>query len=683
MAKVNLGRIRTVFKGEWVAGAYEVDDVVLYAGSSYTCISNSTSSDDPTDTAFWVQSAGGLEFTGTWDTSTTYKVNQIATFNGSTYIAITAHSATQPTSTGQTDWAVIAEAFKFEGAWDVSTTYQTNDIATFSGSTYIALVDHTGTEPEVGGNASWAVFAGGFQYEGAWDVSIAYHVNDIVAFNGSSYIAIVAHTGTQPTSTGQTDWATIAESFKFEGAWDISTAYHTNDITTFSGSTYISLVDHTGVQPLISGNASWAVFAGGFQFEGAWDISTAYHINDVVILSGSAYIALTAHTGTQPEAAGNADWSLFASGGDIADQTGQTGKVLSTDGTSTSWVSGNPDQSGNSGKVLKTDGSSTSWGNITVTELGVTDGTDGQVLSTNGGGIWSFVDQQGGSSDFGEPQTFSTSCRWYSSANCTCVPSSATTMMIEAWGQGGGGGGSCCCQWGKVGGQGGDYSMKKWDVSSYGNITVCGCACCCECNAVGCCGHQGQFTRYCICGTGGGSSTDALQCCYCTSGGCGGHNSCHWGQSNGCCCHGGRAYYDGQGSNAQGPGRRGGADCNWVCDNFCTSGGAGCEWIKCESTNPGCNTVGCCFYDLYVKGRCGSTPTGYTCSNTKAWMLGIGGASFKGGAEQDQTCNMNDWAYCGMCGNFPGGGGHGAGSCGGACCMGGRGHQGAWIVSWE
>jgi len=632
MAKVNLGRIRTVFKGEWVAGAYEVDDVVLYAGSSYTCISNSTSSDDPTDTAFWVQSAGGLEFTGTWDTSTTYKVNQIATFNGSTYIAITAHSATQPTSTGQTDWAVIAEAFKFEGAWDVSTAYQTNDIATFTGSTYIALVDHTGTEPEVGGNASWAVFAGGFQYEGAWDISTAYQANDIVAFSGSTYIALTAH---------------------------------------------------VGVQPLISGNASWAVFAGGFQYEGAWDISTTYHTNDIVTLNGSTYIAISDHTGTQPEAAGNAAWVLFASGGDIADQSGQSGKVLSTDGTSTSWVSGNPDQSGQANKVLKTDGTSTSWGNITVTELGVTDGTDGQVLSTNGGGIWSFVDQQGEDGNFGEPQTFTCACRYYSSAQCTCVPDSATTMMIEAWGQGGGGGGSCCCMWGLYGGQGGDYSMKKWDVSSYGNITVCGCACCCECNNPVCTGHQGQFTRYCICGTGGGSSTSALQCCYCTSGGHCGLNNCFWGQSNTCSCGGGRAYYNGKGDGSQqGPGKRGGADCNWVCDNFCTDSAGASDWCKCESSNPGCNTQGCCYYDLYVKGKCGSSPL-RTCSATTAHLLGIGGASFKGGAEQDQTCSMGNWAYCGMCGNFPGGGGHGSGACGGGCCLGGRGHQGAWIVSWE
>jgi hypothetical protein len=286
MARVNLGRIRTVFKGEWAAAAYEVDDVVLYAGSAYTCIAVAASGNDPTDTAFWIKSAGGIEFTGAWDTAVTYRVDQMVTFNGSTYIAITAHSATQPTATGQTDWDVFSGGFKFEGTWDVATAYETNDVATFSGSTYIARVDHTGVQPIIGGNASWAVFAGGFKFEGAWDTSTSYHLNDIVTFNRSTYISLTVHSGTQPTATGQTDWD---------------------------------------------------VFSGGFKFEGTWDTSTAYHVNDIVTFNGSSFIAVSDHTGTQPAAAGNAGWELFASGGDIAAQTGNADKFLTTDGTGTSW----------------------------------------------------------------------------------------------------------------------------------------------------------------------------------------------------------------------------------------------------------------------------------------------------------------------------------------------------------
>jgi hypothetical protein len=50
----------------------------------------------------------------------------------------------------------------------------------------------------------------------------------------------------------------------------------------------------------------------------------------------------------------------------LPSQTGNTGKVLTTNGSTTSWEPGLPTQTGNSGKYLTTDGSSASWGAITT-----------------------------------------------------------------------------------------------------------------------------------------------------------------------------------------------------------------------------------------------------------------------------------------------------------------------------
>ena len=47
----------------------------------------------------------------------------------------------------------------------------------------------------------------------------------------------------------------------------------------------------------------------------------------------------------------------------LPDQTGNTGKVLTSNGTTTSWstVDSLPVQTGNSGKILSTNGTSASW----------------------------------------------------------------------------------------------------------------------------------------------------------------------------------------------------------------------------------------------------------------------------------------------------------------------------------
>jgi hypothetical protein len=631
MPKVNLGRIRTVFKGEWVPGTYVIDDVVLYAGSAYTCIAIAALSNNPTDTSFWVKSAGGIEFAGVWDTATTYKVNQIVTFNGATYIAITAHSATEPTTSGQTDWITMSGGLKFEGAWNIGTTYQINDLVTFNGSAFISISNHTGTQPEPAGNAAWAVFAGGFQFEGAWNSGIAYQTNDLVTFNGSSYIAIS---------------------------------------------------DHTGTQPEPAGNAAWIVFASGLQFEGAWDTSTAYHVNDITILNGSSYIAISDHTGTQPEPAGNAAWVLFASGGDIADQTGNDGKVLSTDGTSTSWA------------------------NVGVTELGITDGSAGDYLSTDGSGTLSFATPSSGGGGGGDWMTVGVYRRpihqenqAFTSGGSSCtvsVPSSATKLVMEMWGAGGTGQ-SFCCMHGGYGGQGGSYGANVLDISSWGNTQVCLCGGahggyqCCHCK-----GPNGCHSWICT-----ENSIDGYSC-WCASGGEGGWNYCCCQNQNRCITN----FWAGDWSPIMtGHGKDESSGCSawneypiagattqcccgnipschmftgekhssgWVRDVFCHAGGGTCGDGSCLPN-----------FDLYVCGMCGWSEGSLACNYMhKCCMMyhGNGGASYAGG-----TYSLVNSFCCGCApafANFPGGGGQNRKG-GASGCHAAAGGAGLVLLSWS
>jgi hypothetical protein len=72
MAIVNLGSIKFNWKGAYAGGtAYAVDDVVSYNGSSYVCTAASTGN-LPTDTNFWDQmSSAGTNGTDGTDVGTT------------------------------------------------------------------------------------------------------------------------------------------------------------------------------------------------------------------------------------------------------------------------------------------------------------------------------------------------------------------------------------------------------------------------------------------------------------------------------------------------------------------------------------------------------------------------------------------------------------------------------------
>jgi hypothetical protein len=57
------------------------------------------------------------------------------------------------------------------------------------------------------------------------------------------------------------------------------------------------------------------------------------------------------------------EWGVYDP---LPSQTGNTGKVLTTNGSATSWEPGLPSQTGNTGKYLTTNGSSASWGTLSA-----------------------------------------------------------------------------------------------------------------------------------------------------------------------------------------------------------------------------------------------------------------------------------------------------------------------------
>lgn len=77
----------------------------------------------------------------------------------------------------------------------------------------------------------------------------------------------------------------------------------------------------------------------------------------------------------------------------LPSQTGQSGKYLTTNGTSASWgtVDALPSQSGQSGKFLTTNGTTASWDNA-PTEIPSQSGQSGKYLTTNGTSVsWSAI----------------------------------------------------------------------------------------------------------------------------------------------------------------------------------------------------------------------------------------------------------------------------------------------------
>ena len=77
----------------------------------------------------------------------------------------------------------------------------------------------------------------------------------------------------------------------------------------------------------------------GFNWEGPWVTATPYDVGDVVEDNNSSYICVVAHTsGTFATDLAAGKWQVVASSASLPSQTGNAGKILTTDGGNASWA---------------------------------------------------------------------------------------------------------------------------------------------------------------------------------------------------------------------------------------------------------------------------------------------------------------------------------------------------------
>ena len=127
----------------------------------------------------------------------TYTVSTLGTIAGASQLGL---------EQNQASWTAFATSVNYAGAWTVNTRYKTNDLVTYGGYTYIAITAHVsasttavGLEQDI---AKWSTFNPGLSYQGAWSgSSVKYRLNDIVKYGASLFICTTAHVSSATFST--------------------------------------------------------------------------------------------------------------------------------------------------------------------------------------------------------------------------------------------------------------------------------------------------------------------------------------------------------------------------------------------------------------------------------------------------------------------------------------------------
>jgi hypothetical protein len=159
----------------------------------------------------------------------------------------------------------------------------------------------------------------------------------------------------------------------YEGDWATSTAYIVDDIVTYGGQTYKTLVSHSsGAFATDLAASKWTKFSGGMDWKGIWLTATAYKVNDIVNSGGAVYVATADHTSTA-FGSDSAHWDNFANAGtDVALTITTHGDFLIRDATGPARLGPGAD-----GQILQSGGAN-------ANPKFLTQGTSGQFLTSAG-----------------------------------------------------------------------------------------------------------------------------------------------------------------------------------------------------------------------------------------------------------------------------------------------------------
>jgi len=356
MAEFKLGRIRFIWKGEWVAGTtYVKDDVVRVNGKVFICVIGHVADTDfyvdaENVPARWNQISDGTKWRGDWVTGEVYYKNDIVKYGGQVYLCTVGHTSAATLALGLeadldlgdstlSKWDQFAESFDWKGDWTTSTRYKLNDIVKYGGNLYLCNLGHSSASTITQGLeglgrvtpgiaedlAKWDIYSEAFDWKTDWTTSYRYKINDVVKFGGTTYVCNEGHTSAATFTLGLEDdqgkWDYFNQGIEYLGDWDdYNVDYKINDVVKYGASLWICTAKHTSSQTTTfeddEDSGYWARFVEGLEFESSWNSATIYQPGDVITYGGYAYIAKTNHSNIKPTTAvtGSQNWDLFTTG---------------------------------------------------------------------------------------------------------------------------------------------------------------------------------------------------------------------------------------------------------------------------------------------------------------------------------------------------------------------------------
>jgi hypothetical protein len=308
------------YLGEWSGSSvrYKINDVVKFGADLWICTTYHTSTGTSIDTGNFSVFVNGFQFEGSWSSANEYQVGDVVTYGGYTYTAILNNGSASPQtpSTATTYWKVFTSGLVYSGEWDIGTSYRIGNVVTLGGYTYVATLDNVASNPP---SANWGQLSSGMRWNASANTTYTNVASSNVSATGSgSPTFTVTRTGTTYSavigSTAGTGY-TVDDTLTVLGS-ALGGASPGNDVVF----KVASITGGGATGPI----ATVSVLSG---YASTWKTGITYVEGDAVYYGNSSYICVSAHIGStsvnDPISDDGTYWNILASGADTGALTTQ------------------------------------------------------------------------------------------------------------------------------------------------------------------------------------------------------------------------------------------------------------------------------------------------------------------------------------------------------------------------
>jgi hypothetical protein len=209
----------------------------------------------------------------------------------------------------------------FQGAYGATTNYGLGDVVTYLGSSYVSLTaSNHGNTPGLS-PGQWSVLAQGgtggsggggttaWNYQGTYTATSNYALDDVVAYQGSSYVSLLAGNHGNTPGLNPSQWGVLA-----------AAGVGTTGAPGAAGATgSIGLTGPLGasgpIGPSGIAGAAGATGSPGLVYQGAYSAVTNYALGDVALWQGASYVSLVANNRGNTPSLSPSQWGVLTAQG--------------------------------------------------------------------------------------------------------------------------------------------------------------------------------------------------------------------------------------------------------------------------------------------------------------------------------------------------------------------------------